>query len=266
MPRKPLLWIVAALCLAGACFCGFKLWQAARDYAASQTYYEETAAHFVATAPPVSTPPVTATPSIQHSAPTPEPVPTPEPLPITVDFDSLRTEYPDLVGWLYEQDSINLPVLQADDNQYYLHRLPDGSYSGGGSLFMDHHNYSDMSDDVSFIYGHNMKNGSMFHFLQEYKSQSYYESHPVIYYLTPEKSYRVLVFAGMAVPSDSDVFTHVFATKEAKEAYLDGLTDASDIVPLVVPTAEDNILALSTCDYSFSDARYVVFGILTEIS
>ena len=90
-------------------------------------------------------------------------------VPIQVDFDVLSKENQDVIGWLYCPDtSINYPVVQAADNEYYLHRLLDDSKNAAGTLFMDYRNSADLSDWNSVIYGHNMKNGSMFGSLPDY--------------------------------------------------------------------------------------------------
>ena len=110
-------------------------------------------------------------------------------IPIQVDFDALFAKSQDIIGWLYCPDTpINYPVVQAADNEYYLHRLLDDRNNSGGTLFVDYRNSSDLSDWNSIIYGHNMRNDSMFGSLTDYKSQSYFDAHPEIFLLTPERN------------------------------------------------------------------------------
>ena len=91
-----------------------------------------------------------------------------------VDFESLRESGPDIIGWLNLPDTvINYPVTQTDDNEYYLHHLYDGTYNKVGCLFADYENKADFSDRNTIIYGHNMRDGSMFAVLNEYDEQSY---------------------------------------------------------------------------------------------
>ena len=81
-------------------------------------------------------------------------------IPISVDFEKLTAEYPDIVGWLYcEGTPINYPVVQSKDNLRYLRRLPDGSYNAAGSLFADYRCKEVAASGNYIIYGHNMKNG-----------------------------------------------------------------------------------------------------------
>lgn len=97
---------------------------------------------------------------------------------IVVDFEELWKENGDVVGWLYCPDTvINYPVVQGDDNDYYLRRLLDGSNNIAGTLFIDARNKGDFSDWNTVVYGHNMRNDTMFGTLTEYASQEYYCSH-----------------------------------------------------------------------------------------
>ena len=128
-------------------------------------------------------------------------------LPISVDFSVLKQENEDIVGWLYLEDSpINYPVVQSNDNDYYLRRLVNGEYNIAGSLFMDYRNDSNLEDDNTIIYGHNMKNNTMFGSLQEYKSQDYYDNHKVMYYFTSEKNYIIELFTGYTISVESDIY------------------------------------------------------------
>ena len=83
-----------------------------------------------------------------------------------VDFSLLKQENEDIVGWIYcEGTPISYPVVQSGDNQYYLHRLINGEYNIAGSIFMDYRNNAELEDNNTIIYGHNMKNNTMFGYL-----------------------------------------------------------------------------------------------------
>jgi sortase B len=198
----------------------------------------------------------------QEASDTPET----ETAPITVDFDALLQDCPDTVGWLYTMDgTVNLPVVQGADNLYYLTHTPNGEAVSGGSLFLDYLNESDFSEDISFIYGHNMKNGSMFEPLLSYRKQSYYDAYPVIYLLTPTQNYKLELFSGFVTTMESDVYTFNFDTEELKEAYISEMADLSEFAPLSLPSASDRLVCLSTCAYDFENARYVLLGKLVEV-
>ena len=195
--------------------------------------------------------------------------PPPEPIefaPIQVDFSELWRTSPDVSAWLYcPGTSINYPVVQTDNNQYYMHRLPNGEESAGGSLFVDCTNAWDFSDANSVIYGHDMKDGTMFGYLHNFDSQSYYENHPVFYLLTPGRNYRMDIICTAVVPSDSWIYA--MQMEEAQlQSWLNKVEDASLIDP-ISPVNRDagQYLTLSTCSYEYEDARFVVIGSLKKI-
>jgi sortase B len=206
----------------------------------------------------------------QISAQEPEPEPSAEAekeaAPITVNFDALLQDCPDTVGWLYTMDgTVNLPVVQGTDNLYYMTHTADGREVSGGSLFLDYLNESDFSEDVSFIYGHNMRNGSMFEPLLNYRKQSYYDSYPVIYLLTPTQDYKLELFSGFVTTMESTVYTFNFDTEEAKKQYISEMEALSEFTPQSLPDVTDRIVCLSTCAYDFENARYVLLGKLVEV-
>lgn len=186
--------------------------------------------------------------------------------PIQVDFSELWRSSPDVCAWLYcPGTSINYPVVQTDNNQYYMHRLPNGKESAGGSLFMDCTNAWNFSDANSVIYGHDMKDGTMFGYLHNFDSQSYYEDHPVMYLLTPGRNYRVDIFCTAVVPSDSWVY-EMQMDGYRLDLWLDKAEDASLTEPLSpVNRGAGQYLTLSTCSYEYENARFVVIGSLKKI-
>ena len=95
------------------------------------------------------------------------------------DFEALREINPDVVAWLYvEGTPINYPIVQGEDNDYYLHRSFKGAKSSIGCLFLDYRNSMDFSDLHANISGHHINNGSMMASIVNYKSQSFYDQHP----------------------------------------------------------------------------------------
>ena len=183
-------------------------------------------------------------------------------IPISVDFSTLKQENEDIIGWIYcENTPINYPVAQSNDNEYYLRRLANGEYNIAGSIFMDYRNSASLEDNNTIIYGHNMKNNTMFGSLQEYKSQEYYDNHKIMYYFTPEKNYMIKIFAGYTISVESDIYN--LAVIDEKE--IEGLINKSDFKSNVDIRQDDKIVTLSTCAYDYDGARYIVVGILQEI-
>ncbi len=184
---------------------------------------------------------------------------------ISVDFASLQAVNPDVIGWIYAPEiGVNYPVVQADDNQTYLHKGLDGEYLRCGSIFADYRNEDPLTDRNFILYGHSMKNGSMFGVLLNYKKQAYYDKHPVWYYLTPEQNYRIELFAGRVVGTGHIVY-YPRPHQEAFQTYLQDSIAQSTFQSEVTITDADSIMTLSTCSYEFEQARYVVMGKLIPI-
>lgn len=213
---------------------------------------------------PVTQPEPVTRPHNEPSAPMPT-APTEDKAPVYVDFEALWQVNRELVAWVHIPDTvIDYPIAQSQNNNYYLHRLPDGTYNSAGTLFLDYRCSGDFTDFVSVIYGHNMKNNTMFGQLPSYKKQSFYEQHPVLYLLTPEGDYRVELFAGYVTPSDSQTYRLSY-TEEEKAIFIRQAKNASDFQADVEVTPADRLLILSTCAYEYENARYVVIGVLRSL-
>ena len=181
--------------------------------------------------------------------------------PITVDFASLKQVNEDVVGWIYCEDSvIHYPILKGEDNDYYLHHSIEGQETKAGSIFMEAANRPDFSDPNSVLYGHHMKDKSMFASIEFWADQAYYEGHPVMWILTPEQDYRLDLFAGYTVSAHSDTYRLFSEGGEEFGEYLKGVKAKSDFTAEVELDAEGRYVMLSTCAYSFEDARYVLHG------
>lgn len=179
---------------------------------------------------------------------------------LSADFESLEQINNQSTAWILSDDgTINYPVVQGTDNEYYLDHLIDGTYNFNGSIFMDFRNAKDLSDKNTFIYGHNMLDGTMFASLSLYSSEGYYEEHPELLLMTPDGSYSLQVFAGSTVPGNSDVYQLNYNGDEDFLAYLEKVRAISHFSSSVEVGAADRIVTLSTCAYDYEDARYVLF-------
>ncbi len=185
--------------------------------------------------------------------------------PITVNFEKLQKKNSEAVGWIYCEDTvINYPVVQAKDNKKYLHADLDGKYLRSGTVFVDYRNGAIGEDRNYLIYGHDMRNNSMFGSLSEYKKQRYFDAHPVMYYLTPHGNYRIELAIGAVVDTD-DLIYQTNPDKESFATYLAGLKKKSTFRSEVELTPEDKVVTLSTCSYEFDNARYIVIGKLVPL-
>lgn len=194
-----------------------------------------------------------------------EPIPT-ETAPIKVDFDVLLKTNPDVIGWIYCADTpINYPLAQGEDNDYYLYRMIDGTQNSSGTLFVDYRNAGDFSDSNTIVYGHNMKNKEMFGSLQNYKKQSYYDEHPVIWLLTPDASYKVELIAGYVTAPNSEIYS-VGQTDDDIYVLANQAIEQSTFKSDFELSEGDRFLTLSTCSYEYDDARYVIIGRVIKIN
>ena len=213
--KKKLRPLLAALCilfLALVAFSGWKVYSILHGYKEAERRYDGLAGSVVADAAPAAGEAEQGSPSI----PVPEDGTPPEQpqeaapreiSPVTVDFEALRAYGGDVIGWIcLPHTAINYPIAQARDNAYYLDRFLDGSYISGGTLFADYACPSDFSGQNTIVYGHNMKDGSMFALIDDYGDQSFFDQHPVMYLNTPTQNYRVDIFCGFTTDPESFVY------------------------------------------------------------
>ena len=186
--------------------------------------------------------------------------------PIQVDFAALKAINPDIVGWLYcEGTIINYPVLQGSDDDYYLHRSYDRSYLYAGSIFMEAQNQPDFRDVNTIIYGHNMKDNTMFASLQNWSDPSFYQEHPFIWLLTPEQDYLIAVFSGYTTSSTSDAYQLFSEYGDEFDEYVEDSVQKSDFSASFDPDSSGQFVLLSTCSYVYDNARYVIHGQLFPV-
>jgi sortase B len=179
---------------------------------------------------------------------------------LTVDFEALGQINEAATAWLYCPDTvIDYPVMAAEDYTYYLHHLPDGTENKNGSLFLDYNCEPDYSGDLSVIYGHCMKTGSMFGTLSRYKKQSYFDEHPYLYLYTKEQNYRIALIYGAVVPAKTWIENDYIFDRDALLEYAKENTTFTSPVKY---SEEDRLIVLSTCSYEYTDARYFVLGVL----
>ena len=136
-------------------------------------------------------------------------------VPVKINWEKLKKINEDIIGWVYFTGlpKISYPILQADDNEYYVHRTFDLSSdtSKAGSIFMDYRMASDFSSPYSVIYGHNVRDGSMLSDMALLKDQQLYDEEPYFWILTPDGSYRYQIFSIFQCHRSADVFQEDFA-------------------------------------------------------
>ena len=183
--------------------------------------------------------------------------------PIEVDFDKLKSVNEDVVGWIYVDalPDISYPIVKGKDNQTYLHQTYEKNYNFAGTIFVDYENSGDFSDCNTLVYGHNMKNGSMFGHLKKFREDDkLYKQDKYFWILTPERNYRYEIITVYTTGVNSDTYTLFKGPGEEFEKYLETIkgyseiqTDDTDL------TIKDRIVTLSTCTGNES-TRFVVQG------
>lgn len=180
-----------------------------------------------------------------------------------LDWKALKKVNPDVQGWLYQKGTvINYPVVQGTDNDTYLHTRFDKQWSGGGTLFVDYRMEKGFKGFNSIIYGHHMKDGSMFRSIRGYtKEEGYYDKHKTLELATPHGNYHLVVFSAF-ITKATDENTYKMTYDEAeKQAYIDRAWEQSEL-PItrdsVDVTKDDRLVTLSTCAYDYEEARYIV--------
>lgn len=175
-----------------------------------------------------------------------------------VALSELQTQNSETVGWIQIPGTrISYPLMQTGDDEYYLNHTFSGKINSAGSIFMETLNSPDFSDLHTLIYGHNMKNGSMFAGLKEYNSPSYLVAHPTVYVDLADGTHAYQIFSIYEAEADSDSYTIGFAPDEQYEEFLKKLKERSVYDTGVSVTKDDSIITLSTCTRS-GEKRYLV--------
>lgn len=187
---------------------------------------------------------------------------------IKVDFEELAAANDDITAWIYIPGTdVNYPVMQGDDNSYYLSHDAYGRYSPDGSIFMDAACGSDFSDFNTIIYGHNMSGGTMFKTLHNYEDAGFLETNGSVYIYLPDRTLRFEVFAAYRTDDRHILTYNDFSKKEARQSYLNKIYDEEFDVGTVkndeTVDVDSSILTLSTC-CGIDGKRWLVQGVLAE--
>jgi len=189
---------------------------------------------------------------------------------IPVKFEELQAVNPDIYAWITVPGTvIDYPILQhASDNTYYLMHNIDGSYGYPGCVYTENMNSKDFTDNNTVIYGHNMKNGSMFAQLHKFEDPDFFnENREVLIYL-PDEVLHYTIFAAHIYDDRHLLYSFDFTDPEVYQKYLDSIFSTRDmsanIDKDVTVTADDQIITLVTCIGSQPNNRLLVQAVLTD--
>lgn len=185
------------------------------------------------------------------------------PVYIDIDYDGLKSVNEDFVSWIYyEPVELSYPVVQGTDNDFYIDYTFEKKENGAGAIFMDFRNAPDYSDYNTIIYGHNMKNGTMFAAVKDLLNQpDVVIENPYFYIFTETKTYMYEIFALYLTDANSQVYDLVEdeAAQKQNFAYI---TENANILTQKQLTASDKVVTLSTCYMPNGDSRVVLQGVL----
>lgn len=184
-----------------------------------------------------------------------------------LQVEKLQEQNSDIVGWIeVEGTNINYPVLQGEDNSYYMNHNYKKEENTYGSIFLDKdYDWSIPSSNL-LLYGHNLQNGELFHDILNYKDKSYYEEHPVIRFTTEKEDSEFEIisafYSRVYYKSETNVFRYYyFINADNEEEYNEFIENAKESsIYDTGKTAEygDQLITLSTCSYHTEDGRFAV--------
>lgn len=227
---------------------------------------------------PAAIPVASATP-----APTTTPVPTKAPIAVVIDskeyptFEGLEVpereidfaglqaeENEHIYAWIYiPNTNVDYPILQHPEKaDYYLTHDTEGNKVTAGSIFTQHYNSKDFNDNNTVIYGHNMKNGSMFKTLHYYEDEIFFKDNPYVYIYTETETRVYQIFGAYEYSDIHLLLTYDMESSKTFGKYLDGLKKLDDSKGIfnwdIGVTEEDKIITLSTCIANKASNRYLV--------
>lgn len=184
----------------------------------------------------------------------------------SMDFSTLTELNPDICAWIrLDGTNIDYPVVRTDNNDFYLTHMFNREENSSGSIFVDYRNTGDFTDRNTVIYGHQMKNGTMFNALEEYKDPSFYEISPTLMMLTPDGDYLIELICGTIEDGNEQFVEFNFDSEESFSSYVEKFRARSTFVSDVELRPGDRIVSLCTCSYEWANARYMVIGRLEPI-
>lgn len=180
------------------------------------------------------------------------------------DYQALLDENSDCIGWLkIDGTDISYPVVQGEDNEFYLYHNFQKNYAICGTLMLDCRNDIEAGQEHLIIYGHQMKDGSMFKQLNEYKKEEYYPEHKEITLFLKNQKYQYEVAAVYVTNVAQSGGYYDFLHKETRKQQMDYLQQMAVYQPYptgVTVREDDELLSLSSCEYSSTNGRLIVLA------
>lgn len=190
---------------------------------------------------------------------------------LPIDFEGLQQINPDIYAWLRIPDTnIDYPILQyaGEDQSYYLTRDIYGESQTAGSIYTEYYNRKDFQDPNTVIYGHNMKNGSMFHNVRYFADREYFDEHEDLYIYLPDKILKYQIITCYEYDDRHLLGSFDFSDEEVYAEYLEEIMNPRSMYTLVREgislTTEDKLVTLSTCVANKPNNRRLLQAVLVE--
>ncbi|WP_407269433.1 class B sortase [Radiobacillus sp. PE A8.2] len=174
-------------------------------------------------------------------------------------FKELLRINDDIIGWItIPNTTIDYPVVQGTDNDFYLKHNVRKQENKAGSIFLDFRNKTNELSKNTIIYGHYMKNKTMFYDLVKYKDQQFYNDNRIIHFSTLQEDMEWEIFSVYETDISFNYIKESFASRDEFARFLDTINNKSMYPNDTTVSIDHNILTLSTCSYIFDNARLVV--------
>jgi len=169
--------------------------------------------------------------------------------PVQVDFNSLKSLNSDVIGWIYIEaiPEISYPIVKGTDNDFYLKHTVEKVRNSSASIFVDYRNESDFSDSNTVVYGHNMKNLSMFGRLSSLLNEDVYSKSSYIWISTPEEDICYEIFSVRHVSEMDELYISFNVAPEEFANDLNAYQKLSEVPYVMSFDGTEKIITLSTC-------------------
>lgn len=186
---------------------------------------------------------------------------------IPIDFDALWEVNPDIYAWVQVPGTaISYPVVHRKGNDaFYTNHSSDGAYYSGGSVYSEDYNSEDFTDPMTVLYGHNLRNGTMFAQLNDFADVTVFADHPRIYVYLPDRALVYDIFSAAPHSNEHLLGCHDFTNREDFETFYSDLAATKSMganfrTPLFPVFDKDRVLTLSTCYRPNNQQRFLVMG------
>ncbi len=175
-----------------------------------------------------------------------------------IDFKKLKSQNQDIAGWIYIRGTtIDYPIVQGKDNEEYLHQDFNKKKSSSGTIFLDNNCKKDFTSDNNIIYGHHMKNWTMFAQLLKFREKSFLKKHNEIMIFTPDRTIHLKVISAYAQKAQNKIPV-TFANDKQKKAYIKKIESMSEQTIKTSRINDSHIYTFVTCSYEGEDNRTYV--------